>query len=111
MLTGLIVQFNANATRNAYSTAIRLTTGSVPGMPEQTGHTAVFGGAETESTTAQLQNIFDFVCSSAWTSRPITGSYSNLFITTYAVREKIPKIRGRTVQPVPLFSGFFYSTA
>jgi hypothetical protein len=37
----------------------------MPGIPEQTGQTAVFGGAETESTTAQLQNIFDFVRSSA----------------------------------------------
>ena len=51
-------------------------------MPAQTGQTAEFGGAETESTTAQPQNIFDFVRSSAWTSRPMTGSNSIIFLNT-----------------------------
>src|SRR3990172_11158616 len=60
----------------AYSTAILLTTGKVPGMPAHTGQTAVFGAACVRSTTWQAQNIFDLVCSSAWTSSPMTGSNS-----------------------------------
>jgi hypothetical protein len=48
-------------------------------MPAHTGQTAVFGAAWIESTTGQPQNIFDAVCSSAWTSMPMTGSYSMLF--------------------------------
>ena len=67
---------SARATRRANSTAWRLTTGSVPGSPAQTGQTAVLGGALTESTTGQAQNILDLVSSSAWVSRPMTGSYS-----------------------------------
>lgn len=59
----------------AYSTARSLATGNAPGIPEQTGQTAIFGSASTESTTAQPQNIFDSVASSTWTSSPITGSY------------------------------------
>jgi hypothetical protein len=57
-----------------------LATGSAPGIPAQVGHTAVFGGAETESTTAHPQNIFERVRSSAWTSRPMTGSYSGVML-------------------------------
>ena len=53
--------------------------------PEQTGQTAVFGAAETESTTAQPQNIFEFVLNSAWTSRPITGSYC-VTISPYSIK-------------------------
>jgi hypothetical protein len=53
-----------------------LTTGSTPGIPEQIGHTAMFGSATVKSTTGQAQNIFDSVSSSAWISRPITGSNS-----------------------------------
>jgi len=47
----------------------------------------VLGGAETESTTAQLQNIFDFVRSSAWISRPMTGSYS-MTICHYCIKSQ-----------------------
>src|SRR5512134_2109653 len=89
MLTGLTVQPSASATRRPYSTARWLTTGRVPGIPVQTGHTAVFGGAETESTTAQLQNIFDRVRSSAWTSRPMTGSYSIVIFTILSMRRPL----------------------
>jgi len=70
----ILARENADRIDRATPTAIWFTTGSVPGIPEQTGQTAVLGGAETESTTAQPQNIFDFVCNSAWTSRPMTGS-------------------------------------
>jgi hypothetical protein len=39
--------------------------GSVPGRPVQISHTAVLGAADVESTTAQAQNIFERVWSSA----------------------------------------------
>ena len=58
-------QPSASATRSANSTARALITGSVPGSPAQIGQTKVFGGACVESTTAQPQNIFDRVSSSA----------------------------------------------
>jgi hypothetical protein len=50
-------------------------TGSVPGIPAQTGHTLTFGSAFVVSTMAQEQNILLAVASSAWTSNPMTGSY------------------------------------
>jgi hypothetical protein len=56
-----MVQSSAKATRTANSTARWLITGSVPGMPVQTSHTALFGWAEVESTTGQAQNILDCV--------------------------------------------------
>ena len=43
MLVGLTVQPNARATRSPNSTAWRLTTGSTPGSPKQTGQTAELG--------------------------------------------------------------------
>src|SRR5512135_3379182 len=86
---------SASATRIAYSTAVWLTTGSVPGMPEQIGHTAVLGAADVLSTTSQAQNIFDLVCSSAWTSRPMTGSYSMRKSRYSRVESREP---GRSVQ-------------
>src|SRR5258708_7465058 len=78
-------------------------TGSTPGIAVQTGHVKVLGCACVESTVgasspdsrapaapsrtdgmrdtggvpptaAQPQNIFVFVSSSAWTSKPMTGS-------------------------------------
>ena len=52
--------------------AARLTTGSEPGRPRQTGQTAEFGSAP--NSTGLPQNIFVTVPSSTWTSRPITGS-------------------------------------
>jgi len=55
-----------------YSIAARLTTGSEPGRPRQTGHTCVFGSAP--NVVGEPQNIFDAVPSSTWVSRPITGS-------------------------------------
>src|SRR5438445_11854515 len=54
------------------STARRLTTGSTPGIPWQTGHVWLFGGAP--KVVGQPQNIFDRVRSCAWTSRPMTVS-------------------------------------
>src|SRR5512140_3072482 len=76
MLVRCTSQPSASATRMPYSTAVWLTTGSVPGMPEHTGQTVVFGAAVVLSTTGQPQNILELVRSSAWTSRPMTGSYS-----------------------------------
>ena len=60
--------------------ALALITGSVPGWAVQTAQTWRFGLAWVLSTTAQLQNIFDLVSSSAWTSRPITDSYPVIWL-------------------------------
>ncbi len=54
------------------SIARSLATGSVPGRPRQTGHVRVFGGSPNDSP--QPQNIFVFVCSWTWISRPMTAS-------------------------------------
>src|SRR5947209_14186934 len=59
----------------ANSTARLLITGSTPGIAVQTGQVNVLGAACVESTTAHPQNIFERVNSSAWTSRPMTGTY------------------------------------
>ena len=58
------------------STARRLITGSVPGMPRQIGQTRVFGSScwPSGADVGQLQNIFDSVFSWAWTSMPMTVS-------------------------------------
>src|SRR3989304_3660061 len=76
MLVRFTWHSSASATRKAYSTAFWLTTGSTPGMPAHTGQTAMLGWVLVESTTAQAQNILEAVSNSAWTSRPMTGSYS-----------------------------------
>ncbi len=59
------------------STARRLMTGSVPGMPRHTGQTRLFGSSASPSDGAvgQEQNIFDSVRNCAWTSTPMTVSY------------------------------------
>ena len=59
-----------------YSMARRLMTGSVPGRPSETASTALLGAASTLSTTGQSLNILLAVCSSACTSRPMTGIHS-----------------------------------
>ncbi len=59
--------------RIASSTARRLSTGSAPGYPRQTGQTFVFGGAP--NAVAQPQKIFVCVSRRAWTSRPMTVSH------------------------------------
>jgi hypothetical protein len=43
-------------------------------MPRQTGQVWLLGAPP--NVVEQLQKIFDFVKSWAWTSSPITGSYS-----------------------------------
>src|SRR4051812_48658162 len=58
----------------AISTAARLSEGRAPGSPRQTGQTWVLGGAP--KCVGQGQKIFVRVRSSAWTSRPMTGSKS-----------------------------------
>src|SRR6266850_3459209 len=63
----------SSVVRTPYSIARRLITGSVPGMPWQTGHVWVFGGAP--KVVGQPQNILVRVVSCAWTSRPMTTSY------------------------------------
>src|SRR5690606_39485770 len=80
-----------------YSTACRLTTGSVPGCTVQTSHTTVFGSADVLSTTGQAQNILDSVSSSSWTSRQMTGSYSVMISSLASVIANariIPQERG-----------------
>src|SRR5579871_4869713 len=59
---------------SVYSTAVRLMTGSTPGMPRQIGHTWVFGG-EPAYSVGQPQNILLRVASWTWHSRPMTASY------------------------------------
>ena len=56
---------------SANSTARRLSTGSAPGRPRQTGQTLVFGGAP--NAVLHPQKIFVSVSSWAWISRPMTG--------------------------------------
>ena len=75
MLVWAIWQSNARAARSANSTAFLLITGSVPGIPQQTGQTAVFGSAVVLSTTAHEQNIFECVASSTCTSNPMSTIY------------------------------------
>ena len=53
--------------------ASALATGSVPGRPRQRGHVRVLGCSPKLS--GQEQNIFVFVRSWTWISRPMTGSY------------------------------------
>ena len=53
----------ASAVRTAYSTAVRLTTGSTPGMPWQISHVWLLGGAP--NVVGQPQNIFERVASCA----------------------------------------------
>jgi hypothetical protein len=55
-------------------TAFRFTTGREPGCPVHTGQVKVFGSSP--KVVEHPQNIFDRVSSWAWTSRPMTGSYS-----------------------------------
>src|SRR5437870_2912040 len=57
------------------STARRLMTGSVPGIPRQTGQTWLFGGAPAYSAE-QPQNILLAVRSWECTSSPMTASYA-----------------------------------
>ena len=56
----------------ADSTAFSLTTGRAPGRPRHTGQTWELGSAP--NSVGHPQNIFVLVCSSTWTSRPMTGS-------------------------------------
>ena len=58
----------------ANSTTWRLSTGSVPGMPVQTGQQWVFGSPP--NAAVQPQKIFVLVDSSTCTSRPTTISYA-----------------------------------
>ena len=41
-----MLMFSASAVRIVHSTAVLLITGSVPGIPRQSGQTYVFGAAE-----------------------------------------------------------------
>ncbi len=69
-------QSSASPVRITSSTARRLMTGSVPGMPRQTGQTRVFGssGSPAGADVGQPQNIFDSVRSWACTSMPMIVS-------------------------------------
>src|ERR1017187_4417144 len=66
-------QLRASAALTARSTASRLSTGSAPGKPRQTGHTLALGGAP--KLVGQPQKILVAVASWTWTSSPITGSW------------------------------------
>src|SRR4051812_15808156 len=74
MLSSWTVQPSASAVLTAISTASPLMTGSEPGSPRQTGQTLVFGGCP--KCVLQPQKSLVFVSSCAWTSSPITTSYS-----------------------------------
>src|ERR1017187_1777158 len=73
METTLMRHCKAIAAKAANSTALRLSTGKVPGSPRHTGHTFVFGGSPKR--VEHEQKIFDAVSSCTWTSSPMTGSY------------------------------------
>ncbi len=78
-------QLVARAILRANSTAFRFRTGSEPGIPRQTSQTWVLGGAP--KAVAQPQNILLAVSRWAWTSNPITASYSRVFLLNlYQVR-------------------------
>ena len=64
-----ISQFSATAVFSASSNARRFITGSVPGMPMQTGQVCVFGGAPNR--VLHPQNSLLSVASCTWTSRPM----------------------------------------
>ena len=66
--------FSASAVRIVHSTAVRLITGSVPGIPRQSGQTKVFGSASAYPA-GHRQNILLAVFNWQCTSSPITGSY------------------------------------
>jgi hypothetical protein len=67
-----ISQFRARPILIAYSTALSLTTGRVPGRPRLTGVIAVFGSAA--KMFGAPSNILVAVPSSTCTSMPSTGS-------------------------------------
>src|SRR5690349_13595785 len=73
---GGISQLSASPTIIPNWIACSLTTGSVPGKPNDNASTAVFGGASTLSTTGQALNILLSVNNSAWISKPMTGFQS-----------------------------------
>src|SRR5699024_4131508 len=67
-----MVQCNANPSLIADSTAVRLTTGSTPGIPRSTSVTFVFGSSP--KALGACENILVAVLSSTWISNPSTGS-------------------------------------
>src|SRR5689334_16311496 len=73
MEVSLMRQLIAIAASVANSIARRFSTGSAPGMPRQTGHTFVFGGAP--NLLEHPQKIFVSVNSWTWTSSPMTAWY------------------------------------
>src|SRR5271157_1633907 len=73
MEVSLMRQSSAIAASVANSTAFRLSTGSAPGIPRQTGQTLVLGGAPNR--VEQEQKILVAVRSWTCTSSPMTGSY------------------------------------
>src|SRR5215212_9865394 len=72
-MLGSTVQCSASPMRMAYSTAWRLITGRDPGRPRHTGQMLVLGSAPNR--LAQPQNSLVAVCSSQWTSSPMTSSH------------------------------------
>src|SRR5207245_7254019 len=81
------------------STARRLTTGSTPGIPWQTGHVWLFGGAP--KVVGQPQNIFDRVRSCAWTSRPMTVSIGAGAAWSVLTVGGLPEVRYGTAGGLP----------
>src|SRR6059036_3611628 len=81
------------------STARRLTTGSTPGIPWQTGHVWLFGGAP--KVVGQPQNIFDRVRSCAWTSRPMTVSIGAGAVRPAFTVGGLPEVRYGTAGGLP----------
>ena len=64
-----IVQLRASAALSDKANAVRFMTGSVPGMPMQTGQVAELGGKP--NLVLHPQKSFVFVRSCTWTSRPM----------------------------------------
>src|SRR5262249_8023829 len=68
----LILRLSATAALPAIFMASRLSVGSAPGKPRQTGQVLLFGSLP--NSVEQAQKIFESVLSCAWTSRPMTAS-------------------------------------
>ena len=85
----------------AYSTAVWLMTGSVPGIPVQTGQQREFW--LPPNSALQVQKTLDLVRSSAWISRPITGIYDDmikLLLLTSIPEQRFQTAVQRHLQPV-----------
>ena len=93
------VQFSARPTRMASSTARPLSTGNVPGRPNETGSMLVFG-SPPKRLGAPL-NILVTVASSACTSRPMTVSQPGTISGAVPLTMPLRAVRQPRAPPQP----------